>query len=541
MPKPPLPGPPPIEKELPAELAEIVKSLATGDRDAKMAAAAKLASLGEAAAPAKDALLAALKDEDPIVRAHAVRAIGKLGQSGVDAALTIAELVQDDDPNVRRQAVEALSDLPLSGDDVVPMMMKALQNPDNQVVLRALNTLSEFGERAVKPMLKALEDERTAYWACLVLTDVGPPAKDAVPKLTELLADKEHEEIRLAAANALRAIGPAAKAAVPALITALGDEQQDVRSTAALALGFIGPDAADAADELQQATQSDNELTKVAALWALEKVQPNEERLKTTTAQSLVGLLTSKDRDVRLAAANALLDLKPGPEVTAPLVAKVLENADAETTADILDAAASLGKAVVPRMVLGLDFEAIRLPVIRVLGRIGPDAAEAVPALLKYANDENPKIRAEVLFTLGWIGPAAKDGVDAAIAGLTDEEEEVRVSAVFALGKMGPAAVAAVDTLKGLLDGDDKLFAGDCAWALVQIDSSDEIVAKCVPLLIERLNSDQAFVRAEMANALATLGPKGKDALPALEKLKDDKDAGVREAVADAIKAIGGE
>ena len=59
--------------------------------------------------------------------------------------------------------------------------------------------------------------------------------------------------------------------------------------------------------------------------------------------------------------------------------------------------------------------------------------------------------------------------------------------------------------------------------------------------LIERLGSKETFVRVEMANALATLGAKGKDALPALEKLKDDPDPGVREAAADAIKAIGGE
>ena len=58
-------------------------------------------------------------------------------------------------------------------------------------------------------LIKALENERAAYWACLVLRDIGPQAKDAVPALTNLLADKR-PEIRREAILALAEIGVSA-------------------------------------------------------------------------------------------------------------------------------------------------------------------------------------------------------------------------------------------------------------------------------------------------------------------------------------------
>ena len=87
-------------------------------------------------------------------------------------------------------------------------------------------------------------------------------------------------------------------------------------------------------------------------------------------------------------------------------------------------------------MIRGLKYPDIRKQVAEVLGRIGPGAKEAVPALLEHVDDEDPQVKAEVLFALGCIGgPEAKDATDAAIA----VPRSVRNEAM----QVGPFAVTA--------------------------------------------------------------------------------------------------
>ena len=54
---------------------------------------------------------------------------------------------------------------------------------------------------------------------------------------------------------------------------------------------------------------------------------------------------------------------------------------------------------------------------------MGPQAAEAVPALIQMLSDPVPNVRAEALRAVGRIGPPAVEAVPALIRAL---EEEVR-------------------------------------------------------------------------------------------------------------------
>ncbi|MBD2472408.1 HEAT repeat domain-containing protein [Nostoc sp. FACHB-145] len=78
--------------------------------------------------------------------------------------------------------------------------------------------------------------------AASVLKNIG---KDAVPALIIALKD-EDTDVRSSAANALGNIGKDAKSAVPTLITLLKDKDDNVRSKAVNALGNIGIDAVSA-------------------------------------------------------------------------------------------------------------------------------------------------------------------------------------------------------------------------------------------------------------------------------------------------------
>jgi HEAT repeat protein len=59
-------------------------------------------------------------------------------------------------------------------------------------------------------------------------------------------------------------------------------------------------------------------------------------------------------------------------------------------------------------------------------------------AVLKDQDEEVLRLAAQAL---GWIGPEAKEAVPALIAALTDQEAEVRRSAAYALGEVGVLAV----------------------------------------------------------------------------------------------------
>ena len=74
------------------------------------------------------------------------------------------------------------------------------------------------------------------------------------------------------------------------------------------------------------------------------------------------------------------------------------------------------------------------------LGRIGPEAKEAVPALIIALNDQSEGVRSSAASALGRIRPEAKESVPALIIALNDQSEWVRHSAASALGEMGTEA-----------------------------------------------------------------------------------------------------
>jgi HEAT repeat protein len=73
------------------------------------------------------------------------------------------------------------------------------------------------------------------------------------------------------------------------------------------------------------------------------------------------------------------------------------------------------------------------------LGKYGPDAARAVPALASALSSEDISVRRNAALALGKIGPAARSASGALHKALTDSDYRVREYAVFALGEIGDA------------------------------------------------------------------------------------------------------
>ncbi|GAB6166664.1 hypothetical protein JCM19992_26640 [Thermostilla marina] len=499
----------------------------------------KLGQLGEAAKPAVEKLLSLSKNDSPVIRAHALHALGKIGDTSEVVTKAVLRGLGDDDPVVRRAAVAALDMLDVEDETVWPLLIARLEDADPGVRLRTIATIAEHGAAAVPALTKALDDEDTAYWACLILAEIGPDAAPATAKLIDLLERSDSPDVRREAILALGAIGPKAVAAKPKLSELLDDPVQAV--PAMYALVRIGDLDATIVAKIEALAQKDDPITAAAASWALAKSNPDDEARMQEAVSRLIEQVLSSDRRIRRGALAALLELDPPPRIARPIIAKAIRSARPETAEDIVGVIVQrMGDRAVPILARALQFPALRRAAAYALGDYGPEAAPAVEALAEALDDEDPSVRSEILFALGAIGPHAEAALPAVRKALKDRDMNVRYAACYALCRMGTAASDAKADLLACVGGADSFLEFAASCALAHVAPEDENVAKLVlPQLIERLKSEIPGVREEALRALACLQTKAAPAEAAVKKLVDDPDPAVRQAAKEALAAMG--
>ena len=521
-----------------APIAELIGALKSSNEPARLQAIDQLGARGEKAAEAVAPLVELLKDSSALVRAHAACSLGEIGQPAKPAVAALAELLKDADETVRRQAVKAVMSIRPGPQVTVPLCIKLLEDSDPGVRMRILSAIAEAGPKAVPGLVAALQNDQAAYWACLVLREIGVDAKDAVPALVEKLQDPR-PEIRREAILALAAMDEAASAAAGQIAAALSDRHTCPAAT--YALGRIGRIPADAEAQIRANVQSGDKMLSTTSLWALARVHPEDKQLRRQATEQLIERLKDPDPFVRVAAARALAALPPAPEITAPIWQQALQDADETTVHHALDALAALGAPAVPRLIDALKYPNVRIHVVYVLGQIGPAAAPATEALAKLIGDSNPEVAQEAVLALAKIGPGAKAAVPGLAALLQSGDESNAHAAAYALGKIGPEAAAAEAALSSALNSADASLALVSAWALTQIrPASAELAAQTVPVLISGLSAPLPAARQGAAEALGRLGPLAKDATAALRQASGDQEQAVREAASEALKSIRG-
>ncbi len=521
-----------------ADLSAVLKS---GDVPGRLAAIDALGTGGRETAGAVPALLEQLGSESAEIRAHAAHALGRLGPAAQGAAEALAKLVGDRDKEVRREAVRALAQIRPPAEVVIPLFCRLLREAEPEVRLHAMEAMAREGQAVVPPLIEALGHEEACYWACLVLAEIGADAVAAVPVLARLARSDPRAEVRREAILTLAAIGPSAASAVPDLMALVAQDAVN-GGPAIYALGSIGPNAKAAEITLKELAHKPDSppLLQVMSLWSLAQMHPDDKRLMGQVLPRLFASLKSSEPGLRAAAVRALLDLDPDPEMVRPLVEQLLREGDPQLIDEIVNIVAGLGDAAVPQLIEALTYPEIRAKAAAVIAKIGPPAKATVPALITSLSDPIPRTRGETLFALASIGPEAKEAVPAVVRLLGDPEVEVRYAATFALGKVGPSAMPAVPELQRGLDSPDRFLAMASAWALACIDPENQQTAtKSVAVLIEALKAADAMTRLHSAEALGCLGPLARPAATALRQSIQDENDHVREAAAQALKAIG--
>ena len=102
-------------------------------------------------------------------------------------------------------------------------------------------------------------------------------------------------------------------------------------------------------------------------------------------------------------------------------------------------------------------------------GRKKPDYS--VSSQTKALADDNPDVRSTAATVLGTYGPEARDAVPALVAALQDKDKHVRRSAAYALARIGPDARDAIPSLKEALKDPDPKLREAAAYAIKEIQN----------------------------------------------------------------------
>ncbi|MFQ3591969.1 MAG: HEAT repeat domain-containing protein [Gemmataceae bacterium] len=179
--------------------------------------------------------MAKLRDKDIAVRRQAAQDLAEMGPEAKLATAALQKALRDPDLFVRRFAALALGKIGPEVPDAketVSALALALNDPKKEVQLAAADALLQMGPLALNAFLAAVKDPTrdpaSRKKASQGLAKIGPPARGALPILTEMVSTPQKmakgkaylndDDLRLDAAFAL---GKLAKPSDTAAINAL--------------------------------------------------------------------------------------------------------------------------------------------------------------------------------------------------------------------------------------------------------------------------------------------------------------------------------
>jgi HEAT repeat protein len=423
--------------------------------DLMISSLAKSGSGSEAVHDATEAFLRGLKDSDPAFRAAAAQALASTGASLAQSGSGSADIVAG-----------------------VVGLIGALDDSSSRVRAAAAASLGSVSA----PRLAALNDRRADPGAVLAAME-------------RALGDSE-SLVRAAAVHALAA-HPGSGDPPKALIRGFRDESAEVRQAAAAGLTFFRQGLDAWVPELLRIAEQDPDPAVRERSQTTLGFACNPPAVTAAVVPLVIPFLGSPKASVRSRAASVLGELRRDAHAAIPQLLQVLTEPLARNVVPVIGpagvfdpgcaAAWALGR-IAPGSAEAKQVIAALTDVVRsgpesrggwaavALSEFGPDAVEAVPALVTLAEEANP-----------------------------DDKFERRSSAVRALGKIAPGTA-----------------------------SEDRTISVLLPLL----DSPSIPVLAQAIQSLALFGAKTAPALAKVRDWKNDRDFRIREAVARVLPIL---
>jgi hypothetical protein len=214
------------------------------------------------------------------------------------------------------------------------------------------------------------------------------------------------DQARFLAMVSMSRMSANARDAVPVLVEVLADRQSYLRSQAAEILGNLGTAATPAVPALIRSSRDKDFLLRTTALNALRKIAPGDERVLTAFAAAL----GAQHKEVRFLAVEHFLARGRPTKAWLDAVVGLLtepEASDRWRAIEVLRKSPSAILDALPVLIGRLNDEnnRVRARAAMALGEAGPLAQAAAPALTKALADDYANVREAAAEALAKIAP----------------------------------------------------------------------------------------------------------------------------------------
>ncbi|MCF7762322.1 MAG: HEAT repeat domain-containing protein [Verrucomicrobia bacterium] len=302
------------------------------------------------------------------------------------------------------------------------------------------------------------------------------------------------------------------------------------------------------------------------AVWAAEPSGPDIAKLLSD--------LTSGDKAVRRDASYKISQQRPPDREAVPALIEALDDQDDQVWFNSITALARIGPDAgdaVPALITQLEKSSTSRYSLQVWYRaafaLGSIGQPAFPALSEALAHQKPFVRSGAAKALQWVGPKADSFVPLLIHALGDEDPNVREQAAISLGAIGgPAHQPVLHTLASdrpvvrqaaalalqwlgisgeaeftvLLDAEERETDADTRAVFLRTLSKLHCASpRFVARLVLHLEHDSETVRNEVANAFILMEPPESTSVPALGLLVENDGANIRKEAAFLLGRIG--
>ncbi|MBX3148911.1 HEAT repeat domain-containing protein [Candidatus Obscuribacterales bacterium] len=437
------------------------------------------------------------------------------------------------------------SQLNLTEEDIelnkqVTPLLEALKIKNDVRQLEAMDSLSELGIRALPFLIAALDNESEEVKASVseVIGRFGPKGATAVPKLVELVGDK-NIRTKQASIWALGEIGKSAKSSETVILNELDSKDDKVVEEAILVLERITADKPETFEKLVSLAKEGKTNVREIAITVLPSFVTQTEK----TIAILNELLSDKKTDKEIKEAALVAAGKVGRQASS-LEALIVENLSPKdkksnlklVALEVLPLACPDSSSTVKHLedaTNDLD-RPTKLLAIEGLNLLGAKAEPAEARLIAIALEPDVEAATLAIRTLEQISLAKPTIVNGLREASKANDYNVRVIAITALAKTKDKSV--VPDLVAALSDDNTSVKRAAAKALSKFPGA---APDAVPKLIELLGVNDPLVRAHAVMALSEYGSKSKDAVSKLTEFVSADDTILRQKAAWCLGKIG--
>ncbi len=394
-------------------------------------------------------------------------------------------------------------------------------------------------------LIPALEqdDAFVRKWAAISLALVGPAAQEAIPVLLQSVSAKE-KDVAQAARVALSEIGAPDAQQLPSLLRTLQDPRDSVRCEAALSIGKMGPAAQEAVPLLigylqrQEASPACFEESLGSLASGLPSVYP-----------PVLELLSSGHVEIRRKAAHVLELAGPrSPDAIRSIFEALSHEQDPEARARLAKAlqlpfTPEADRAAVLAAALHDEYVPVRLAAaqgvrqsvrptdrrtVAGLMETAPRGPKSLPLILRMLRDPEPSIRRLGLETLRRSGLRSPDLLQKVAKAQRDTDAGVRCRAAETLIESGSTdRVSIALMISDLRKDEDTARCAEDVLGLAGLFDND-VMRSMVRLVQEETDPD---IRSRASRVLMHLGPRAREAVPALIRAQKDQVPGAEMAL----------